>query len=155
MSNAEHGLVVRRTIHATPERLFAAWTEPDQLLQWWGPTGVQCIDAQVDLRPGGEYRIANRFPDGRVVWITGRFESVEPPYRLTYSWSVDAAAQSTTHERVTVRFEPIGSGATTVVVVHERISSDELRRGHEAGWLGCLDGLEALIDSERHASRSD
>lgn len=154
MSRADHALVVRRTIRATPERLFAAWTEPDQLLEWWGPAGVECVDAQVDLRPGGEYRIANRFPDGRVVWIRGRFESVEPPHRLTYSWTIDSDSPSdASRERVTVRFEPIGSDATSVVVVHERIATDELRRGHEVGWLGCLDGLDALIEAELRANR--
>jgi uncharacterized protein YndB with AHSA1/START domain len=64
-------LVVRRTIRATPERLFEAWTEPAQLRRWWGPQDVECLDAQVDLRVGGQYRIANRFPDGRIVWIAG------------------------------------------------------------------------------------
>jgi uncharacterized protein YndB with AHSA1/START domain len=70
-------LVVRKTIRATRERLFDAWTQPIQLRQWWGPEDVECLDAEVDLRVGGRYRIANRFPDGRVVWITGEFELIE------------------------------------------------------------------------------
>jgi len=71
-------LVVRKTIRATPERLFDAWTQPTQLRQWWRPDDAECADAQVDLRVGGQYRIANRFRDGRVVWITGQFEVIEP-----------------------------------------------------------------------------
>jgi hypothetical protein len=42
-------LIVRKTIRATAERLFAAWTISDQLKLWWGPQGVKCIDAEVDL----------------------------------------------------------------------------------------------------------
>jgi uncharacterized protein YndB with AHSA1/START domain len=134
-------LVARRTIRATPERLFEAWTRPDQLIAWWGPSGVECIDAQVDLRVGGEYRIANRFPDGRVVWISGEFEAIEPSHRLVYTWRLDSQPDP---ERVTVRFEPRGN-STEVIVVHERISDDAARRGHGEGWEGCLNGLEAYI----------
>jgi hypothetical protein len=43
---------------------------------------------------------------------------------------------------VTVRFEPRGE-TTEVVVVHEDIPSEPVRESHEAGWSGCLDGLEA------------
>ena len=131
-------LIVRRTIRATPEVLFAAWTQPSQLIQWWGPAGVDCVDAQVDLRVGGVYRIANRFSDGRVVWISGEFESIEPPHRLVYTWQLEPNANAP--ERVTVRFEAHGD-ATEVVIHHERIADPEARRGHELGWSGCLDGL--------------
>lgn len=131
-------LVVRRMIRATPEVLFAAWTQPSQLIKWWGPAGVDCVDAQVDLRVGGAYRIANRFPDGRVVWISGEFELIQPPHSLVYTWQLEPNANSP--ERVTVRFEARGD-ATEVVIQHERIADPEARRGHELGWIGCLDGL--------------
>jgi uncharacterized protein YndB with AHSA1/START domain len=51
-------LVVRKTIRASAERLFTAWTDPAQLKLGWGPHGVQCTEAEVDLRIGGRYRIA-------------------------------------------------------------------------------------------------
>jgi uncharacterized protein YndB with AHSA1/START domain len=131
-------LIVRRTIRATPAVLFAAWTQPSQLVKWWGPAGVECVEAQVDLQIGGAYRIANRFPDGRVVWISGEFESIEPPHTLVYTWQVEPSVG--TPERVTVRFDARGD-ATDVVILHERIADPDARRGHEVGWEGCLDGL--------------
>jgi len=136
-------LVVRRIIRATPERLFAAWTEPQQLVHWWGPEGVSCPVAEVDLRPGGRYRIANRFADGTLVWIAGVFEVVEPPRRLIYTWQLESAAAAsvpTLPERVSVCFEARDS-ATEVIVTHERIASAAARTSHELGWSGCLDGL--------------
>ena len=68
-------LVVRRRINATAEKLFAAWTRPELLVRWWGPQGVACPAAEIDLRVGGSYRIANQFPDGTLVWIAGVFEA--------------------------------------------------------------------------------
>ena len=136
-------LVVRRTIHARPEALFAAWTEPQQLMRWWGPEGVACTAAELDLRVGGSYRIANRMPDGSTLWITGEFELIEPPSRLIYSWRLEIPGAGT--ERVSVSFVP-GDGATEVIVTHERIVNAAARIQHESGWIGCLAGLARLAE---------
>jgi uncharacterized protein YndB with AHSA1/START domain len=140
-------LVVRRTIKAPVTRVFDAWTQPEQLRRWWGPRPVTCSEAEVDLRVGGVYRIGNVLPDGSVLWISGEFEIVEPPYRIVYTWRVEGKAPaSSERSRVTVRFEPHESG-TEVVVVHERIDTEETRDDHEKGWNGCLENLEALLAS--------
>jgi len=130
-------LTVRRRIAAPPERLFAYWTDPDHLARWWGPAGVTCDSATVDLRVGGAYRIANRFAYGTVLWISGLFDVVDPPHRLVYSWRLGDAVAI---ERVTVTFTP-AAHSTDVVVVHERIADAASRAGHERGWEECLDTL--------------
>jgi uncharacterized protein YndB with AHSA1/START domain len=135
-------LVLRRVIRATPERLFEAWTEPSQLQRWWGPEGVTCEGAEVDLRVGGRYRIDNLFPDGRVVVLMGEFEVIERPNRLTYTWRVDGSSGDS--ERVTVRFEP-RDGATEVILTHERIPDETVREQHRRGWEGCLEGLVRFV----------
>jgi uncharacterized protein YndB with AHSA1/START domain len=152
-------LIVRRTIRATPERLFAAWTEPAQLQRWWGPAQVECPVAEIDLRVGGRYRLANRFPDGSVWWIAGTFEAITPPRLLIYSWELSAGAiapggappPAQAVERVTVRFERKGD-ATEIVVTHERIADEAARVSHEQGWLGCLDGLAELFPAKSGAA---
>jgi uncharacterized protein YndB with AHSA1/START domain len=130
-------LLVRRSIRASPERIFDAWTEPQHLKQWWGPKSVECVDAEVDLRVGGRYGIANQFPDGKILWIRGEFETIERPRRLVYTWRVGAAV---TAERVTVTFESRGE-VTEVIVAHELIPTEPMRDMHEQGWVDCLDGL--------------
>jgi uncharacterized protein YndB with AHSA1/START domain len=138
-------LVVRRTIRASATRVFDAWTQPEQLRRWRGPRPVTCSAAELDVGVGGLYRIANRFADGSVLWISGTFEIVEPPHRLVYTWEVEReGAPSPERSRVTVRFEP-RDGATEVIVVHEHIDSEETRADHEKGWHRCLDNLEALF----------
>ena len=134
-------LTIRRRINATPERLFDAWTRPEELRKWWGPESVTCIAAEVDLRVGGRYRIGNQLPDGSVLWISGEFERIERPSRLVYTWRLGEAGES---ERVTVAFEP-RPGGSEVVVTHERIADAARRDQHEAGWLGCLDALGRYV----------
>jgi uncharacterized protein YndB with AHSA1/START domain len=133
-------LVVRRTIHASPARLFDAWTTASQLQAWWGPKGVRCTHAEIDAKVGGHYRIANELPNGEVVWIEGKFLEVLPPQRLVYTWNVTPGASGS--EIVTVRFEQRGE-KTEVIIVHERIRDASTRDGHAIGWAGCLDGLAA------------
>ena len=137
-------LVVRRTIPATPEFLFQAWTEATSLIKWWGPLGVKCVEAQVDLRVGGVYRIANQFPDGKIIWITGQYEYIEFPHKLIYTWRVEGVSGPI--ERVTVEFELTNEG-TEVIVTHERIAESRVRDEHEAGWNGCFDGLASYVRS--------
>ena len=138
----EARLEVRRLVRARPERVFAAWTSSEQLKQWWGPAGGTCGRAEVDLRPGGRYRIENLFPDGRTIWIVGEFEAVTPPHEVVYTWRVEPGGGP--RERVTVRFEQRGDG-TEVVVVHEQIPDEPTRARHEQGWIGCLSGLAEYL----------
>ena len=131
-------LVVRRTIRASAERMFAAWTQPEHLCAWWGPRPVTCSGAEVDLSVGGRYRIVNALPDGSSVTIEGEFREVEPPVKLVYTWSMGQGVEELS--LVTVRFEQRGD-ATEVTVVHDQIPSESVRDSHQAGWKGCLDGL--------------
>jgi uncharacterized protein YndB with AHSA1/START domain len=135
-------LTVSRVVAAPVERVWAAWTQAELMQQWWGPEHVVCTGVEIDLRVGGTYRIGNRTPDGGTVWIHGRFEAIEPPHRLVYGWFVGDGGGS---ERVTVRFDPDGPG-TRVRIVHERITDEVARASHQAGWIGCQDGLVAMFD---------
>jgi uncharacterized protein YndB with AHSA1/START domain len=100
---------------------------------------VSCIGAEVELRVGGRYRIGNRFPDGKVLWIAGRFEAINAPRKLVYTWSIEGTGREA--ERVTVEFLPQGD-VTQVRVTHERIADEAARDMHRLGWEGCLRGLK-------------
>ena len=136
-------LIVRRLVRASPERIFEAWTDAEHLKQWWGPKSVECVEAVVDLRVGGRYRIANRLPGGQILWISGEFEVIERPHRLVYTWHV--GSDEVPAERVTVTFEARGK-ETEVIVAHERIPTEAMRDMHEQGWVGCLDGLVDYLE---------
>jgi uncharacterized protein YndB with AHSA1/START domain len=135
-------LIARRLIQAPAARLFEAWTTPAELVRWWGPQGVECTSASIDLRVGGAYRIEHRFPDGRLLWIAGQFEVVDRPRLLVYSWRVEPGGGGL--ERVSVAFEPHGTG-TEVIVTHEQVPDEDTRRSHDRGWRDCLAGLDVYV----------
>lgn len=136
-------LVARRTIRAPIERVFAAWTQPALLVQWWGPPGVSCPEAQVDLRPGGGFRLANALPDGGVLWIAGDYRTVAPHHSLDFSWYHEPLGEQTEVTEVRVRLRAV-AGGTEVALLHEGFGSTGSRDTHAQGWEGCLDGLADL-----------
>ncbi len=135
-------LTLSRIIRAPHERVFAAWTDPALLKKWWGPGPVSCPEAHVDLREGGEYRLANLETDGSIVWISGRFQRVREPEELVYTWSVSIVPGAPTLVRV--MFLPHLEG-TRLELSHERFALDAIRDMHAEGWGGCLDKLEDLL----------
>ena len=137
-------LIVRYSIAAPRERVFAAWTEPAMLKQWWGPGDFTCPDAEVDLRPGGGYRLVMRDPHGPEMAVTGIYEEVEPPSRLVYTWRWAGGPPTDPESLVTVEFRDV-EGDTEITVRHSRIPVGEERSQYEFGWRSGLDKLERLL----------
>jgi uncharacterized protein YndB with AHSA1/START domain len=144
MVRPDTALQLTRTFAASRDQVFRAWTEPEQLKQWWGPPGYEALVVEVDLRAGGRYRIGMReLPSGEVFYLSGVYEEVQPPERLVYTWRWEAeSADSET--RVTVEFRDRGR-ATEVVLTHEMFPTRPARDQHQAGWTGCLEKFATCL----------
>lgn len=138
-------LRVSRVVPATRERVFRAWTEPEQVKRWWTiGEGWSTQSAEIDLRVGGKFALGNRAEGGQVVLITGEFLVVEPPDRLVYTWRFPGSEPA--ENKVTVEFRDNG-GKTEVVVVHEQ-ASKEMAEGAVAGWTAALRSLASALGAE-------
>jgi uncharacterized protein YndB with AHSA1/START domain len=136
-------LRMERRFSAAPDAVFDAWTNPEVLQRWWaaGP-GWETPVAEVDLRPGGRYRLTMRDPQaGAEHTVGGEYLEVQRPDRLSYTWAWEPAAESS---RVTVDFLGDGDG-TRVELTHSDLPSDESRAQHEHGWNACFDNLERVF----------
>ena len=60
----EFNLVLRRTIDASPERIWKAWMTPELLQQWFAPKPWSISDVVIDPRPGGAFNFVMHGPDG-------------------------------------------------------------------------------------------
>jgi uncharacterized protein YndB with AHSA1/START domain len=83
---SDHRVEVVRTIEAPREDVFRAWTDPEQIRSWWGPGEFTCPEAEIDLRPGGSYRLVMQPTAGDPFVVAGTYREVEPPARLVYTW---------------------------------------------------------------------
>ena len=82
-------LRIERLIAATPERLFELWTEPSELIKWWGPEGFTTPKHAMDVRPGGRWRTTMRSPAGTDHTVSGIYRTIDPPRRLVFTWGWD------------------------------------------------------------------
>jgi uncharacterized protein YndB with AHSA1/START domain len=137
-------LVVSRTYPATVERVFKAWTDANQLGQWFAPSDDYTTQARVDLRVNHVYSIAITHKGGNVHKIVGTYRLIEPPRKLVYTWRWEGGPASDT--LVTVDFTPEGN-ATLVTITHEQFLSVEDRDKHNEGWNGCLNRLQHTLSS--------
>lgn len=136
-------LTLTRRFSAPPEKVYAAWADPQKLVQWFGPASVEegSVKADIDLRVGGSYRISFR-ADGIYNEVGGVYREVVPNRRLVFSW-----AWHSTPEReslVTISITPEGRG-TLLVFHHEQFVDDKARENHERGWSEFLDKLESYL----------
>ncbi|HTL51783.1 MAG TPA: SRPBCC family protein [Planctomycetota bacterium] len=63
-AEASREIVTVRVFDAPRELVFAAWTEPKQVAQWWGPNGFTTTIQTMDVRPGGAWNLVMHGPDG-------------------------------------------------------------------------------------------
>lgn len=61
---SDREIVITRVINAPRERVWEAWSDPEQLAQWWGPDGFTLTTESFDMRIGGEWRFVMHGPDG-------------------------------------------------------------------------------------------
>ena len=142
--NVEASTSIRltRIIKASPEQVFDAWTQSDELRKWSCPEGATVEDVSTDIRVGGSYRIQMKTGEGQMHTAVGVYKEIDPPSRLVYSWNWEEVPDMP-DSLVTVTFNPIGE-STEVVVQHERFVDEKTATDHEMGWASCLSRLEAL-----------
>jgi uncharacterized protein YndB with AHSA1/START domain len=104
-------IIAVRELEAPRELVFAVWTDPEQLAQWWGPLGFTTTTSAFDLRQGGVWRFVMHGPDGRDYQNRITFDEILPPQRLSYHHG-GADDLEPVHFRTTVTFEDLGQGRT-------------------------------------------
>lgn len=81
----ERELVLTRETSVSAEKLFAGWTTPELLMQWFTPPPWMTTACRIDLRPGGEFQTTMRGPDGQEFPNTGVFLEVVPDRKLVFT----------------------------------------------------------------------
>jgi uncharacterized protein YndB with AHSA1/START domain len=153
-ATATQQLVLERNIKASPERVFDAFTDPDQLRQWWWPKGFTCPAAEVDLRVGGMYRLAMEWPDFIPTdqqfshYLGGEYYEIERPHRLVMSGRAindEHGELFATLIEMTFEARDGGTALTVRQSYFEPMPPAEAMGGAEQGWSEQLDKLELLL----------
>lgn len=138
---SERTLVITRIFDAPRSLVFNAWTEPAHRMRWWGLKGFTVTSCEMDLRPGGAWRLSMRSPEGREDRQVGNFREIVPPERLVFTYAFEGAAGNLGHETlVTVTFAE-HEGKTKLTVNQAVFETLAVRNDHVRGWGEALDRL--------------
>jgi uncharacterized protein YndB with AHSA1/START domain len=152
-------LVLERTLNAPRDLVWKAWTNPEHLKQWFAPKPYEISELEMDLRPGGIFRIRMVGPDGfdtghgnagcvlevvegeKLVWTS----ALGPEYRPAEMASTGCESFPMT---AIVTFADAGDGKTLyrAVALHRNAADRDVheKMGFNEGWGKCADQLEEL-----------
>ena len=122
---SDREIVIERIVNAPRELVWRAWTEADQIAQWWGPNGFTTTTHAYDFRPGGVCRFVMHGPDGRDYQNRITFDEIVPPERIVYRHGGGDDVEPVQFTQ-TVTFEDLGNGKT-LLTWHARFPSAEER----------------------------
>ena len=138
-------LEIKRLINAPRDRVYAAWTDPAQMRQWFGPENVQTRDLIADARAGGEFRWDLINSEGEEMTIRGEFRDLQPGKKIVFTWQWDDDEIWKNHTSiVTVELDD-ADGGTELRLTHEQLPNEQSRDGHTGGWNSVLNKLERFF----------
>ena len=143
---SDRELVVTRTFDAPARIVFDAWTKPELFMRWWAPksSGVPLRSCEMDVRPGGQYRLEFGRDDSHSMAFFGKYVEVVPESRLV--WTNDESDNGAVS---TATFEE--TGGKTLLTFSELYPSkealDESFEGMEGGMPEQFEQLDELLAS--------
>jgi uncharacterized protein YndB with AHSA1/START domain len=150
-------LVLERTISVPPEKVWAAWTQPELLMQWFTPAPWKTVAVDNDLRPGGRCITTMESPEGERYPNAGCYLQVEPNRLLVFTsvMNEDFRPVAPTNGAgdlgftARIEIEPTADGGTNyrAIAMHadESACKQHADMGFTVGWGAALDQLVALM----------
>lgn len=160
---SENAAVVSRVFSAPIEKVWAAWTDPEQIARWWGPRDFTAPHIEIDFKEGGTYLYAMHGPAGTPfdmdMWSTGTFLEIVPMKRIVCtdsfadaegnivspaSMGMDGMAEKM---QVTVEFEALPGHLTRLTITHAGApAGSEHEANMEAGWHQSLGKFADVVE---------
>ena len=153
---SDHDLVLERVLDAPRDLVWTAMTTPEHIRKWWAPRPYQTTDIEVDLRPGGIFRMRMIGPGGfdtgmggagcvldvaageRVVWTS----ALGPGWRPNDPGPADCGGFLFT-AIMSIEDAPGGKTLYRAIAKHKNLADAEThaKMGFHDGWGTCADQL--------------
>jgi uncharacterized protein YndB with AHSA1/START domain len=142
-SKAGDGVIVSARVFTEPrEAVFAAFSDPVRLAQWWGPKGFTNEFHQFDFRPGGTWRFTMRGPDGTPYAMDHQFTEIVRPERIVVRHFQPGHDFTLT---ITLAAQGAGSAVTWTMRFHDPAEGERLRAFLETATAENLERLAAHL----------
>jgi uncharacterized protein YndB with AHSA1/START domain len=137
---------IERVFDAPRDRVFALYTDPASIPEWWGPRGTTTIVDVMDVRAGGSWCFVARESDGSETAFRGTYREVSPPERLVQTFEWEGMPGHVSVE--TAEFEDLGDRTRVVTssIFHTPEERDGmLGSGMESGMNETYQRLDELL----------
>lgn len=149
---ADREIVIMRTLNAPRELVWQAWTDPAQVVQWWGPTGFTTTTEEMAVEPDGLWRFVMHGPDGRDYPNCIQFLEVRQPERLVYRHRGDEPGVEPVRFHSTITFGDLGE--QTRITLRMVFPSAEDRERTERNYGAVRGGLECVERLDHHVQQA-
>ena len=130
----DNALEITCTFDAPIEKVYSAWAEAEQMVQWMGPGEVKCEEVNIDFKVGGKYTIKMNTEEG-IVTAVGEYREIQTNKKLVFTWHwLDGTFENSV---VTLLFSETENG-TALNLNHTLLPDKEKAEHHSMGWNGCL-----------------
>lgn len=148
--NPSLDLEISRFIDAPVALVWEAWTNPEHFKKWFTPKPWETVLAEMDLRPGGQFRTVMRSPDGEEFENPGMFIDVQPERLIAFTDALDTSWRPTANAffSALIFFEPERGGTRyTAYALHkdEAGCKRHVDMGFHEGWGTALTQLEEVV----------
>ena len=133
-------LTITKLVPASPEEVFAAWTNPDHLKRWIAPMGTATVPL-LEPRVGGRYRIDMHGENDTYVH-EGEYLELNAPRRLVFTWISDGTEQQAS--LVTIDLAA-SDGGTLLILKHEKLPTEQSAEKHQGGWTAIAENLAKVL----------
>jgi uncharacterized protein YndB with AHSA1/START domain len=142
----EREIHVEREFDAPRDRVYAVYTDPKLIPEWWGPRGTTAVVEQMDVQPGGGWRFVIHNSDGSETAFRGTYREVTPPERIVQTFEWEGMPGHVSVETAT--FEDLGdrTKVTTTSLFHTTEERDGMiGSGMESGLQETYERLDAVL----------
>lgn len=142
---ADRELIITRVFDAPRDLVFKAWTDPERAARWWGPKGFHLTHCEMDVRPGGRWRVCMHSRDGVDYWVQGAYREIVEPERFVYTWAWEKPEGKPGRETL-VTVELAEQGRKTKMTFRQaEFETVEDRDSHRSGWTESFDLLAEYL----------
>ena len=138
---AESSFVYVTFIRTTPEKLWSALTDPDQMKEYW--FGMQI---KTQWQAGAEWQMV--FPDGRVA-DTGQILALERPRRIQLKWRNEFRPELKAEgfALCTIELEPYGDAVRLSIAHSIERAESKFIEAVSGGWPKILSNMKSLLET--------
>ena len=149
---------IEHIFKASPKRVFTAWTDPQQLVQWYAPDGCTVHFKKIQVEPGGQFLSCISNPQFGDCWALGTYKELSPYTKIVFTL-INADENGNPIDPAEIGMDPDWPGKTLVTVTFKEENgktkmqlrqtvSEELAKktGAYPSWLQMLNNMKTMLN---------